>query len=394
MELTTQILRAISQIYDVTLDQTQWEGVLENLDHQIGSIGCNVFVADHVNAELTELNVSPLLKPALEYYIAHNHYKDDEAMLQNYHQLIPEQKFSSIKNLYRESNARFGSSLDCRVFEDWISKNLGIKHRYTCPLSYKTHYIDLVTYQFGDLSELELQKSLALAELYLPHLSKVIELTRPFKLLQSRFNAVISVLDRFHLGVAILNSKGSMVLANQAAQDMLDQANGLKLQNGKLVASASAVANNLLQKSIKEIRKLLDGTGNIEAKRIPISRDTKATPYLMDISPIMNREIDLSSQFRGILVIVVDPDHHNIIDVSGLDSLFSFTDAESSVCQLLMAGHSTEEMAEIRNVNPNTIRKQINTLLDKTNTHHRTELVHLTHSINIPVDTLDQSKDN
>ena len=77
------------------------------------------------------------------------------------------------------------------------------------------------------------------------------------------------------------------------------------------------------------------------------------------------------------MAIIVDPDNHQIIDVSGLKLLFSLTNAESEVCRLMVTGHTTTEIADIRGTKPGSIRKQINSLLTKTNTMQRSKVVHL-----------------
>jgi DNA-binding CsgD family transcriptional regulator len=69
-----------------------------------------------------------------------------------------------------------------------------------------------------------------------------------------------------------------------------------------------------------------------------------------------------------------------------MELLFSLTKAETEVCRLLVSGYTTSEMSDIRGTKPDSIRKQINTLLQKTNTQRRSELVHLALSINLPVD--------
>ncbi len=86
------------------------------------------------------------------------------------------------------------------------------------------------------------------------------------------------------------------------------------------------------------------------------------------------------------MTIIVDLDNHQIIDVSGLELLFSLTKAEAEVCRLMATGYTTTEIADIRGTKPDSIRKQINSLLTKTRTRHRSELVHLALSINLPVD--------
>ena len=110
MDLTSSNLQAISKIYDVTLDTNQWSDVLDELDLQVGSVGCNVFATDHTNTELTSLHVSQKLIPALEYYLEHEYQKLDEAFLPNLHEMIPDQKFVSIHDLYIEPESVTPSS--------------------------------------------------------------------------------------------------------------------------------------------------------------------------------------------------------------------------------------------------------------------------------------------
>ena len=43
MELSARNLHAISKIFHITLDQSQWSSVHDELDRQIGSAGRNVF---------------------------------------------------------------------------------------------------------------------------------------------------------------------------------------------------------------------------------------------------------------------------------------------------------------------------------------------------------------
>ena len=57
------------------------------------------------------------------------------------------------------------------------------------------------------------------------------------------------------------------------------------------------------------------------------------------------------------MAIVVDPNNNWIIDVSGMELLFSLTKAESEVCRLMATGHTTTEVADTRGTKPDSIRK-------------------------------------
>ena len=386
MKLTSQDLQAIAQIYDVVLDPGQWGRVLEDIGQQVGSIGCSVIIADHTLAELTTLYVSTRLAPATKYFRENGHIKQVEAILPKIQQLIPEQKLMSSEDIYLEHNRRYGTNLDTSSYEKWIASNFGVTQRFTSPLSHSVAYIDLASFQFGDLPQAQLDRSLALAQTYLPHLAKAVEITRPFSLLKARFNAVLSVLDRFHLGVAIFSSDGSIVISNLAAQKILERNDGLILGKSNLSTTLDLAIDSTLREAFFAANNVLDSPLDALAGQVNVPRRDGATSYIVDVSPLTNREFDLGAPFRGVLVIIVDPDDHPIIDVSGLELLFSLTKAEKEVCRLLVSGHTTSEISEIRGTKPDSIRKQINTLLHKTNTRRRSELVHLALSINLPVD--------
>ena len=162
MKLTSQNLKAIAQIYDVVLDSDQWDRVLEELGQQVGSIGCSVIIADHTLAELTTLYVSTELAPATKYFRENGHIKQVEAILPKIQQIIPEQNFMSSEDIYLEHNRRYRTNIDTSHYEKWIASNFGVTQRFTSPLNHSAAYIDLASFQFGDLPRAELFEPLTL----------------------------------------------------------------------------------------------------------------------------------------------------------------------------------------------------------------------------------------
>jgi DNA-binding CsgD family transcriptional regulator len=69
-----------------------------------------------------------------------------------------------------------------------------------------------------------------------------------------------------------------------------------------------------------------------------------------------------------------------------MKEIYSLTEAEADVLQLLVAGHDSEAMAEMRQASVETVRTQIKRVLAKTDTHGRPALVRLALSVNPPVD--------
>jgi DNA-binding CsgD family transcriptional regulator len=68
-----------------------------------------------------------------------------------------------------------------------------------------------------------------------------------------------------------------------------------------------------------------------------------------------------------------------------METLFDLTDAESKVLELIVSGSSTDEIAQTRAVSPNTVRSQIKSLLEKTGSSQRADLVRLAAAVNPPI---------
>ena len=73
-----------------------------------------------------------------------------------------------------------------------------------------------------------------------------------------------------------------------------------------------------------------------------------------------------------------------------MEELYKLTPAEAEVLRLLVDGHATDELAEMRNVSLHTVRTQIKSVLAKTGTRKRPDLVRLALTVNLPIDAGDQ----
>ena len=126
MNLTTQTLEAVAKTYDVTLDSSHWAGVLDELNHQVGSIGCNVIVSDHTFAELTTINVSTKLKSAAKHFQEQGYVDELELMMPNLQGIGPHQNFISSYDLYLEHNRIHGTSFNPDKYEKWVASKYGV----------------------------------------------------------------------------------------------------------------------------------------------------------------------------------------------------------------------------------------------------------------------------
>jgi len=262
----------------------------------------------------------------------------------------------------------------------WFRERYGVGYRYASKLTTTGAWVDLLAVNFGVERQPMTGAEKAFGELFLPHFAKVIELQRTFTLLESRHRAALQALDRLDIGVLITTGEGTLVLANRIGQELLAERDALRPGPKGNVAGGAELAS-----SIAAVVATAESQGDTAEKVLGISRRSGRTPLLATVSPLRDCGGGPSSSFRGAIVFVIDPENTRSITTRGMDLLFDLTDAESKVLELVVSGSSTEEIAQMRSVTLHTVRSQIKSLLEKTRSSHRADLVRLAAVVNPPI---------
>ncbi len=105
---------------------------------------------------------------------------------------------------------------------------------------------------------------------------------------------------------------------------------------------------------------------------------------LLERSQIMKSEYGFSHQENpGNSAPTVADSHHNIIHFEKSELLLSLSSREQEVLELLTHGHSNAQMGNQLHLSPRTVEKYVSSLLRKTETSNRAELVRfaMTHGL-------------
>lgn len=108
-------------------------------------------------------------------------------------------------------------------------------------------------------------------------------------------------------------------------------------------------------------------------------------PRLLEAFPLNDQKNPQQKTLLNAAVFIRDWDRKDIISTEGLAALFSLTDAENEVCELLTNGFRVNEVAEESNTTIETTHSQIKTLFSKTDTTSQSDLVRLALKVNLPV---------
>jgi DNA-binding CsgD family transcriptional regulator len=221
--------------------------------------------------------------------------------------------------------------------------------------------------------------------LLVPHLAHAIEMQRPFQLLLRRFGGVLAVLDRLGIGVLIVRERGEIVISNQEAQRILDADDGLHQAPGSRVSATDTGVATRLEAALRRAERAarLEEEGGTTA--IEVLRRTDAEPYLVDVVPFRENGDEMGAAFSGVLLILIDPDHREMVSIQGLARSYGLTPMETLVCRMLAQGMTLRQIADTRSVSLDTVKSQSRAIYAKTNTRNRRELVRRALSIVPPL---------
>jgi DNA-binding CsgD family transcriptional regulator len=219
----------------------------------------------------------------------------------------------------------------------------------------------------------------------LPHLARAVELRRPFALLQSRFQAILSVLDRLGIGVLVLLDDDHILLANAEANRILDAGDGLRRHSNGRLAIPDRQGANPQQPSLRGTLTGVRSCAAPDGATVFLPRGRGIAPYVIDVSAFREDGIELGSPVSGVLLCVIDPEHRDVISTRGLEQIYGLTGAEAAVCALMGDGYSNREIADIRDVQLDTVKAQTKAIYRKTLCANRIELVRRALSVAPPL---------
>jgi len=211
----------------------------------------------------------------------------------------------------------------------------------------------------------------------IPHLGKALELTRAFSLLRQRYQAVLSALDRFGVGIAIALPTGEVIVSNAEAQRMFDEQDAVRLRPDGMIDCAAADTNSELQEAIRRAALTAGGEDNALAAPMLLERRSGQEPVLIDIASLRDSEAEVERHLAGALIFLIDMENPPQLDVHRFGGLYSLTDAEIDVCTLMVEGNSAALISEKRGTSIHTAQNQVKSILAKCDCRNRTQLLRL-----------------
>lgn len=269
------------------------------------------------------------------------------------------------------------NELDARKDYAFLRRRIGVRRRLGVRLNPDKVWFDAVSIAFDQ--DVHSIPPAALADLrpYLVHLTKAVELSRMFRALKTRYNAVLQALDHVHVGLAVALPSGEIIVENNEATRIFERRDGLWKGSDGHLQSQNSEAVTALRAAVREAAQTSIGQSEQAEWHDAVERRSVDTPLLVDIAPLSDSNGEIESGLNGALITVIDPERLPKINLNRIAKLYGLTTAEADVCALMLEGCTAAEIAERRNTSPITAKNQAASILAKVGVSRRIELVRM-----------------
>jgi DNA-binding CsgD family transcriptional regulator/PAS domain-containing protein len=218
--------------------------------------------------------------------------------------------------------------------------------------------------------------------LYVPLLMSALEVHRRLEWLRLEREAARDILDALPVGVVLTSDSQRVLDANRVAKELLDERDGVQIVGDRIVATDTAsqqAYRGLLDRNARtglgEIGHAAAGGSLSVARRGRRSLSATVAPIGRDSASLWHADRPAAVTF------IADPERKTEIPLTRLERTFGLSRAEAQLAQALAAGDTLQQAGERLGRRPHTVRKQLQFVYAKTNTHRQSELVQLlTHS--------------
>lgn len=205
------------------------------------------------------------------------------------------------------------------------------------------------------------------------------------------------MLDRFRVGIVILDQARRIIVSNRSAQLILGRNDGLFERDGAIHA-ARPQDDRELQRLIHEVilyegtavdRDLPRGDELFAGRFLAVSRPSRKPSYALSLSRLFASPGAFRSGDEAVAIFITDPSPGQIPHAETFRHLLGLTRAEAEVVGLLAAGHPPEEISRQRGTSLGTTRTLLKRAYAKTHASGQGEMIRLVLAGDAPIADLD-----
>lgn len=211
-------------------------------------------------------------------------------------------------------------------------------------------------------------QSMALVEILAPHFARAHQMQQDLKQTEADVDALDQVINHLPLGVALVDSQGTVLHMNRALLSTLRGNVPMRMEAGRLVSEPAEAFRQVLGSVFSQTQ-----TG------IPVRLGKVQDPR--SILLWTTRLVKGRNQTgEGLAMVMVASRQHRALTEEGLRSLFDLTPAEARLVQHLSMGSSVEEASIAQDISINTAKTQLKRVFSKMGVKRQSELIQTVYS--------------
>lgn len=207
---------------------------------------------------------------------------------------------------------------------------------------------------------------------FLPLIGKAMEAARTLSGLARLNDALTAAFDKFDFGAAIFRPSGQMIVCNAEFKSIAAERDGLELSGGFIRATLRDDVGPLA----KAMRSVHDTQSLPNSSICRLRRRSQRLPLIARAIPIRGHEIGVQAEALSLLL-VIDPEAPDRVNVDGVSALGILSQAELDICDLIVTGKATQEIADHRGTSVQTVTDQVKSALAKLACGSRIDIVRL-----------------
>ena len=226
------------------------------------------------------------------------------------------------------------------------------------------------------------QQERALHGILIPHISRALGIMFRLRDAELKVAATLSAFDRLTAGVVLLGNEGEVIFANRAARRVLQLEDGLRLRAGAREQSFLAAKASEDQQALHAAIKLCVEPNVVDvphfSNAVRINRPSGLPAYTLNLSALPeHNEFGTGADRPCAIGFLNDPEEPVRVDAEILKRLYGLTAAECRLAAHLCDGDTLSAIAAKLGVRETTVKTQLQSIFDKTQTRRQVQLVKL-----------------
>ena len=368
MATDDDLLSLVGDIYDAAVDPSLWYPAMERLLAATDCQGATFCVLDSREARQLPLMITVNFDPTF--------IKEYQELMAPYDPTIQAIVAHPAQKIFHDSPYITEREKDRHLYYDWHRRSSDTRHRIAGMVTPAPGIQSGVTVhrtrQKGDFDAASKERTLMLFR----HIERAVQIGFRLGTLGAVQESLLAGLDNNPRAIFFLDKFGHVILANGAANEVLQAADGVRLTEGVLKL-VSVGCNDTLQGLVTNALKA--GTHAVATPGGAMSalRPSGRRAYAIMVSPLSPASFALTAVRPAVCVVIADPEKRVVPPLESLRAIFALTPSEARLAQRLAQGDDLYGAASALGITYGTARVQLASVFRKTRTRRQGELVRL-----------------